>query len=139
MTEARRPLHVGVFLGLSAGAYAISLAAVTAFQAQSEVAVAADRAPTTQAIAELAAQHDSLESKTRSAGRTYDRATDAYDRVGRTLVDVESQLASLAAVVGAVDGAAKALPDRVALPRINRAVTTVSRPTVHATTAASGG
>lgn len=139
MTDARRPLHVGVFLGLSAGVYAISLAAVTALQAQSEMAVVADRAPTARAIAELAAQNDSLEARARRAGRTYDRATDAYDRVGRKLADVEAQLTSLADVVGAVNGAAQALPDRVALPRITRAVTTVSRPTVHATTAASGG
>lgn len=139
MTDARRPLHVGVFLGLSAGVYAISLAAVTTLQAQSEMAVVADRAPTAQAIAELAAQNDSLEATARRAGRTYDRATDAYDRVGRRLADVEAQLTSLADVVGAVNGAAQALPDRVALPRITRAVTTVSRPTVHATTAASGG
>ena len=30
MTDARRPHHVAVFVGLSAGAYALSLAAVTA-------------------------------------------------------------------------------------------------------------
>ena len=139
MTEARRPLHLGVFLGLSAGAYACSLAAVTAFQVQSEAVVAADRAPAARAIAELAAGHDALESRASIAGTAYGRASDAYDAVGRTLSDVEAQLADLAGVVGAVDGAAGALPDRVDLPRINRAATTVSRPTVHATTAASGG
>ena len=139
MTEARRPFHLGVFLGLSAGAYAISLAAVTAFQAQSELVVAADRAPAARAIAELAAGHDTLESRASIAGQAYGRASVAYDAVGRTLSDVEVRLSDLAGVVGEVDGAANALPDRVALPRINRAAATVSRPTVHATTAASGG
>jgi hypothetical protein len=139
MTETRRPLHVGAFLGLSAGAYAISLAAVTALQVQSESAVMVDRGPTAQAIEQLSASNDRLASRTQQVGRTYDQATGAYDQVGRTLADIEAQLAALADVVGAVDGAALALPDRVALPRVTRPVTPVSRPTVHATTAASGG
>lgn len=139
MTEHRRPLHVGVFLGLSAGAYALSLATVTALQAQSEASVMADRAPTSRAIVELAAQHDLLEADARDAGLLYERATGAYDRVGRTLGDVEAQLGTLARVVEAVDGAARALPDRVALPPVSRAITRVGPPAVHATTAASGG
>jgi hypothetical protein len=139
MTEARRPLHVVAYLGLSAGAYAVSLAAVTAQQAQSEAAVLTDRAPTAQAIAQLSAANDRLETRARLVGRTYEQATGAYDRVGQTLADIEAQLAGLADIVGAVNGASLALPDRVALPRLTRTVTPVSRPTVHATTAASGG
>lgn len=139
MTEVRRPLHVIVYLGLSAGAYAVSLAAVTALQAQSEAAVVTDRAPTAQAIAGLSAANDRLETRARLVGLTYERATGAYDRVGQTLADVEAQLAGLADLVGDVNGASVALPDRVALPRLTRTVTPVSQPTVHATTAASGG
>ena len=101
--------------------------------------VVADRAPAAQAIAELSAQHDSLESRAQIAGQAYSRASDAYDRVGRALSDVEAQLASLTDVVGAVDGAANAPAQSVALPRISRAAAPVSRPVVHATTAASGG
>lgn len=146
MTDLKRPLHLGVFLGLSAGAYATGLAAVTWLQVQSEAALLEDRAPAAQAIESLAAQNDSLATSARQAGVTYRRATDAYDLVGQTLADVEAQLADLGGLVGEVDGAARALPDRVALPRINRAATVVGRapvavgqPTVHATTAASGG
>jgi hypothetical protein len=139
MTDARRPLHVGTFLGLSAGAYALSLAAVTALQAQSETAIAADRAPTVQAISRLAVQIDSLEANARHAGLTFERATGAYDRVGQTMVDVETQLGELAKAVEAVDGAARALPDHVALPRVSPTVTSIRTTKVHATTAASGG
>jgi hypothetical protein len=139
MTEARRPLHVVVFFGLSAGVYAVSLAAVTSHQANSEAAALIDRAPTTEAVTQLSAANDRLEAEARQLGRTYERATGAYDRVGQALADVEAQLADLADVVGAVNGASLALPDRVALPRLTRTVTPVSRPTVHATTAASGG
>lgn len=146
MTDPRRPLHLGVFLGLSAGAYATGLAAVTWLQVQSEAAVLEGRAPAAQTIDALAAQNNSLASSEQRAGASYRRATDAYDLVAKTLADVEAQLADLGGVVGAVDGAAGALPDRVALPRIDRAPAVMSRgpvavsqPTVHATTAASGG
>lgn len=139
MTDARRPVHVGVFLGLSAGAYALSLAGVTALQAQSEAAIAADRVPTAEAISQLAAQNDSLEADARRARLTYDRAMGAYDRVGQTLAEVEGRLGELAKTVEAVDGAARALPDRVALPKVSRTVTSIKSPTVHATTSASGG
>lgn len=139
MTDARRPVHVGVFLGLSAGAYALSLAGVTALQAQSEAAIAADRVPTAEAISQLAAQNDSLEADAGRARLTYDRAMGAYDRVGQTLAEVEGRLGELAKTVEAVDGAARALPDRVALPQVSRTVTSIKSPTVHATTSASGG
>ncbi len=139
MTESRRPLHLGVFIGLSAGAYALSLAAVTALQAQSEARVAADRAPTEQAIADLATRNDRLEAAAAGAGRTYERATNTYDLASRTLADLETRLAGLAQVVGAVEGASRSLPDHVALPRVIRTVSSVRPPSVHATTAASGG
>ena len=139
MTETRRPLHVAAFLGLSAGAYAISLAGVTALQAQSEAAVVVDRVPTAEAIAELQTRHDALEASTDRAAAAYARAAGAYDTVGRALTDVETKLSGLAEVVGTIQGAAQGLPSRVALPRVSRAVAAVSAPTVHATTAASGG
>lgn len=139
MTDTRRPLHIAVFLGLSAGAYAVSLAGVTALQAQSEASVLVDRAPTAQAIAEISARHDALEASADRAATAYRRAAGAYDAVGQTLTDVEAQLSGLADVVGTIQGAAQDLPTRVALPQVSRAVTAVSRPAVHATTAASGG
>lgn len=139
MTEPRRPLHVGAFLGLSAGAYALSLAAVTALQARSEAAVIADRGPTAQAIGELTRRNDGLEADARHAGLAYERATGAYDRVGQSLADVEAGLGELATIVEAVDGAARSLPDHVALPRVSRTVRSVRPAPVHATTSASGG
>lgn len=139
MSDVRRPLHVGAFIGLSACVYAVSLAGVTALQAQSEAAVAADRGPTADAISQLAAQNDWLETNARRAELAYDRAMGAYDRVGLTLTEVEGRLGELATTVQAVDGAARALPDRVALPPVSRTATTFRSPTVHATTSASGG
>ncbi len=139
MTDSRRPLHVAIFLGVSAGAYAVSLAGVTALQAQSEAAVLVERVPTAQEIAEIGARHDVLETSAERAAAAYARAASAYDTVGKTLADVETRLTGLADVVGTIQGAAQSLPSRVALPRVSRPATAVSRPTVHATTAASGG
>ena len=143
MTERSRPLHVLAFLGLSAGAYAASLAAVTVQQAQSEAAVTLDRAPTTQAIGQISAGHDALAAAADRATAAYDRAVSGYDALGRTLADVEAQLADLSGTVGTIEGAAKGLPSRVALPAttrvVSRTVVQAAAPTVHATTGASGG
>lgn len=137
MGEPRR-LHVGMFLGLSAGAYGLSLAGVTALQAQSEAAIVADRTPAQEALARLAAGNDSLEANGRRVSLSYDQMTSAYERVSQTLVDVEAQLSGLAEAVGAVDGVARSLPDHVALPKLVRAATSVGASTVHATTGGSG-
>ena len=139
MTDARRPLHLGVFLGLSTTAYALSLAAVTALQSGAEATIAADQAPTRTAITDLATQNDALDATAQDAGLAFDRANGAYDRVGRTIAQVEAQIAGLAGAVGKVNGAAKALPSKVALPTIGRTPSSVRAPAVHATTGASGG
>jgi hypothetical protein len=139
MTDARRPLHLVAFLGLSTCVYSVSLAAVTAFQSGTDAAAVADRAPVQVALDGLSSRNDALEASSTTAGDAFDRATGAYDRVGRTIAQVEAQLADLAKTVGKVNGAAKALPGKVALPSIVRAPASVKAPAVHATTGASGG
>ena len=52
----RRPIHVVVAVGLTAGLYAVSLAGVTALQAMSDARLAEDRAPAADAIARLKRQ-----------------------------------------------------------------------------------
>ena len=139
MTDRRLPLHLGTFLGVSAGAYALGLVAVTSLQAGSDSAVIAARAPTVEALTELDARNGALLDDARRARLTYEQAMTTYRRMGTTLADVDDQIANLAKTVEKVDGLARALPDHVALPAINRTVRTVSAPTVHATTGASGG
>lgn len=139
MIDRRLPLHIGTFLGVSAGAYALSLVAVTAFQARSDGAVIAARAPTVQVLAELEAKNESLLTDARRARLTYEQAMATYRRLGTTLTDVDDQMAKLAKTVENVGGLARALPDHVALPAVNRTIRTIAAPTVHATTGASGG
>ena len=139
MTDARRPAHLVVLLGASAGMYAVSLAGVTALQAATDRAVIDDRAPLDAATTSLAGGHDALESDLDRATRAYGDAAAGYDRLGPRLDAMEESLDALAGSVSQVSGAALALPAHVALPKVTRTVTTRSAPVTHATTGASGG
>jgi hypothetical protein len=135
----RRLLHIGTFLGLSASAYALTLAAVSGLQARTDVAVMANREPTRQGIAQLAGENDALDAAIQRAGLGYEEAAGAYDSAGRGLAELETQLAAFASTIERVDGAARALPTRATLPKVARVVATARPRTVHATTGASGG
>ena len=136
--EARRPYHVGVVLGLSAGVYAVSLAGVTALQSSSEQTLAAAQAPTVAALQVVAAGHDDLERRLADSGSAYQAAAADYQRAGDALGALESELDSLGMAVGKVTGVTSALPDRVALPSLPRVPVAAGAPAVHATTTASG-
>lgn len=136
---ARRPYHLGVFLGLSAGAYAVSLAGVTFLQSASERAIVAEQAPVASAAAVLASGHDAMQSRLDAGRSAYDAAGAGYKRVADELSAFEQQLDRLDATVASVAGTANQLPTRVALPSVPRAATPVAAaPKVVATTGASG-
>jgi uncharacterized membrane protein YgcG len=123
LTERRLPpLHIATFLGLSAGAYALSLVAVTVLQGQAESVVIAARTPTVQALAELETRNDSLFADGRRARLSYEQAMTSYQRLGTSLTDINGEMQKLSKVVQKVDGMARALPDHVALPVIRRSV-----------------
>lgn len=139
MTEIRRPIHLVVLMGASAGIYAVSLAGVTLLQSSADLALTEDRQPLDAATNELAVGHDALGSDLAGAGRAYSDAAASYDRLAPRLADTETTLDALAATVARIDGAAKALPGRVALPKVTRGVAPAKAPVTHATTGASGG
>ncbi len=133
------PGHVGVILGLSTGAYALSLALVSGLQASSEAAIAAQRAPALATIAAVDRSQTKLEGDLARAQTAYESAAAAYAATGTGFQAMESSLGDLAAAVAAVNGAAASMPATVKLPAVSRSVTNVAAPVVHATTAASGG
>ena len=144
MTEVPRiglsvPAHIGVLVGLSTGAYALTLAAVTAFQSSAETALRAERASTIAAIGEMVAAHDSLQDRLDQARAAYEAAAGAYSSAGLEVAGLETRLAELAAAVTEVSGTASSLPSSVKLPRVAGAVATVKAPVTQATTSASGG
>lgn len=136
--ELRLPPHIGVFLGASTAAYAVSLAGVTVLQARSEAALVADRAPVVAGIDAVAARNELLTAALSAAGVDYQAATDAYVANGGRLADLEQALATLASKVAQIDGVSRSLPTSINLPKVVRRVTTSSAPATSATTGASG-
>lgn len=135
----RRPVHLAVIVGLSAGAYAASLAGVTALQAASVQAVSDGYAPTSDAVDLLKAHHDGLEARLAAAAAAYDRAATTYGDISGSLKAYEKQLQALAKQVTKTKGSATWVPSTGGgLPSVGRASATASRPASHATTCASG-
>jgi hypothetical protein len=140
MTDARRPTHLAVLLGASAGVYAVTLAGVTVLQSATDQALIDARTPVDSATISLSGGHDTLESELDLADRALGEAAERYDRLAPRLDGLETSLDTLAGTVSQVGGAARALPGRVSLPKVTRTVTTrVAAPATHATTGASGG
>jgi hypothetical protein len=130
---------VGVLVGLSAGAYALTLAAVAGFQSQAETAARAEQAPALAAIEAMTASHDSLQRRLDQARAAYEATAGAYGSAGLEVANLDARLAELAASVGEVSGTASSLPSSVKLPRVAGSVATAKAPVVQATTGASGG
>ncbi|MGZ6343159.1 MAG: hypothetical protein ACXWOT_09125 [Candidatus Limnocylindrales bacterium] len=129
----RRPYHIPVTIGLSAGLYAASLAGVTALQAAQDAAVAAQRDPAAAAIAQLQAHNDGLSQDLIKAGDAFDAAAGRYDAASQRLASLEQQLGRIAAAVGAVRSGSSAAK----LPSVGRS-NVAAPPPVSATTGASG-
>jgi hypothetical protein len=137
------PARAGILLGTSAAVYAVSLAAVAAFQAADDRAVAAARQPYLDAIAQSQAAGDALESRLgaidASARAVAGRWTDATNDIAA----YEARLDDLAALVADVQGSTAALPARIKLPSVSMHGAIGSggsraRPSTTTTTRASG-
>lgn len=137
--EARRPHHVGVLLGLSAGAYAVALAGVTGLQSATDQATIAARQPAMATVEAAAAEHDRLEAELADTRAALAGAGRDYDAQAARVADLQARLETLASAVGSLEGATLALPTRLSLPSAPRVPAAVSRPATQASTGASGG
>lgn len=137
MAETRRPLHIGITVGISASLYAVSLAAVTGLQSAQDQHTSAVYAPLATSVDELDGANASLEARLDAARAAFDAsATDLSDVVA-AVPGVEDRLKALASSVTKIHGAAVSLPSGGALPRVSGSGP-VAKPPVHATTSASG-
>jgi hypothetical protein len=136
----RRPVHVVVAVGVSAGVYAASLAAVTALQGSVDAQLAVDRAPSVAAVERVRAGNDSLERRLGELEAAYVTATGRYRAIAEGIAAHETALGALAAGVDAASGSAAALSvPQTRLPSVaSSAVSTATKPVVHACTTASG-
>ena len=140
MADIRPPVHVIMLAAGAAGAYALSLAAVTALQSQADSALIDARAPIADAIDAVATPHGAHERAVTGAADDYARSAAGYDQLTATLTDVESSLDALAAQTRTVGAGAAGLPSRVRLPTVRYAPgpAPVAAPRTHAVTGASG-
>jgi len=140
-TATRRPIHVVVAVGMTAGLYALSLAGVTALQSATDAQLAADRAPAAGAVAQLKSTHDAMEGSLDRLASAYAKVANGYQAITDGIVGHEQALAALRQQVEAAAGSAAALsvPSLSRLPAVSgSAVTVRSRPVVNACTTASG-
>lgn len=137
-TEGRRPVHLAVVVGISAGAYAASLAGVTALQAASDRQLSDANAPAREAIASIAGEHDRLDERLTAAGTAYGSAATAYADIVDRMTGVETRLGSLARQVKKVEGSAAWVPPAVRMPSVSRAAAARSKPASNGSTGASG-
>jgi hypothetical protein len=143
MTEVRRPTHLAVLAGLSAGAYAGCLALVAMLQSSADAALIADRAAIRAAADAIAADHDGLEAAVAEATRRYGRLADTYAALLPGIAGVDASVDALARTTAGVTDSTLSLPSHVTLPAMPavQAATRVVRmaaPATQATTGASG-
>jgi hypothetical protein len=105
----RRPVHVVVAVGMTAGLYAFSLAGVAMLQSASDLQLAADRAPAADAVAGLKSAHDAMEASLGTLSGAYAHAADGYKGIAQGIVGHEQALAALGQQVQAAAGSAAAL------------------------------
>ena len=137
MADKRRPIHLGIVIGISTGVYAVSLAGVTGLQAGQNAQLAADRGPAADVAARLEAANTDLEARLAAARAAFDASASSYSTVADDLARYEARLTSLGKTVGAIRGASVSLPTSGSLPRVSGAGS-VAKPPVHTTTSASG-
>jgi hypothetical protein len=140
MTDWRRAVHLAVLGGLTASAYAGSLALVTMLQSSSDAALAAERTPIREAADAIKASHDRLVAAVATATRRYGEVTDLYGALLPGIARVETSLDALARTTAGVTDSTLTLPTHVSLPAVQAAprVVRVAPPTTQATTGASG-
>jgi hypothetical protein len=136
-SDPKRPYHLAVLLGLSAGTYAVTLAGVTGLQATSERAAADLRAPALATVGAAGVIHDGLDRDLEALRDDLGDAGADYGRSAAALAELEAGLDALTLRVAEIEGATARLPDRIALPSAPR-IAAATKPATQATTGASG-
>ncbi|MEO8229472.1 MAG: hypothetical protein ABI628_06890 [Chloroflexota bacterium] len=126
--EARRPYHLGVAIGLSAGVYASSLAVVSILQIEQDGQIAADRRPVGDAISMLGVHNDAMESDLQAARSVFDEASVRYGSVVSDIGELHVAVKQLGKTIVRLEGTSTdfRLPSIVSLPSVPQG--TSSRP-----------
>lgn len=142
------PARAGLLLGASAAVYAVSLAGISALQADTDAQAIAARAPYLEEIARQETANDELERALLKADAEARALAADYGAVGVTVTDYQARLDALAGLVAEVEGSVAALPTRIKLPNVtmrgpiagtSRSSSGRSAPSTNAKSGASGG
>ena len=119
---SRRPYHLGVAIGFSAGIYATSLAAVTMLQVDQDRRVVSDREPVGDAIDLLADHHDAMEEDLAAARTVFDEASGRYASVVADIGTLHTSVKRLGRTIARIEGssATLTLPGLISLPSVTR-------------------
>ena len=135
MTDKRRPLHLAWLVGLSASIYALNLAAVTAMQAGTDAASAAQAAaqagPAQATLDALRAHDASVAAAILRASNGLKSGAAQYTQASHNLDALEQRLSGL----GKSAGTLKSLPS---VPTGVGGGGVTAAPVTHTTTGASG-
>ena len=137
MAATRRPIHLGIAVGVSASLYAVSLAAVTGLQSAQNAQASAASAPLLASVDELDNANVDLETRLEAAGAAFDASAAAFSDVVANVPGFEARLKALAGTVTKIHGTSVSLPAGAAIPRVSSS-RPVAKPPVHVTTSASG-
>ncbi|OGO57244.1 MAG: hypothetical protein A2V84_02230 [Chloroflexi bacterium RBG_16_70_13] len=142
--ERKVPYHIGVAIGLSTGAYALSLAAVTNLQIDHDRELIDDRRPVQDAIALLGAYHGRMAAELEEARTQYESGSQDYGVLTARLAELRADLERLGLDVGSIEGMTGLLPSQIRLPSVPSIVAPpapnpLTPPPTHGKTGASGG
>ena len=102
-TEPRRPYHLGVAIGVTTGAYALSLLVASSLQFEHDRALIADRQPVADAIDVLGDHHDDMALRLDAARAAYSTGADGYGALIVRLDTLRERLAAMDATVTAIE------------------------------------
>lgn len=123
--EPKRPYHVGVAIGVTTGAYALSLLATSTLQIQQDRALILDRHPVDVAITVLGDDHDEMESRLQLARTRYADGAEGYGALIARLDKLHARLAKMDKTVTSIERANNVLA--ASIPGVPGAVRSSAR------------
>jgi hypothetical protein len=141
MAEKRRPIHIGIAVGVSASMYAVSLAAVTALQSQQDAQIGSGYAPLAEAADRLDATNAGLEARMDAARAAFDASATAFSDLAGRVPGFETRLEALASTIAKLHGSTVSLSipsGGGSIPGVAGSRPVAAKPPVHTTTSASG-
>jgi len=101
--EPKRPYHLGVAIGITTSAYALSLMAASTLQIQHDRTLIADRHPVEVAVGVLGSNHDAMGSRLELARARYADGADGYGVLIARLDTMRARLEKMDKTVAAIE------------------------------------